>query len=63
MFDYELGYSYANSLFSVGANLYLMDYKNQLVVTGQLSDTGNAISVNVPDSIAPVLSCRARLSL
>lgn len=50
MFDYEAGYSYGTSLFTVGAGLYYMDYKNQLVVTGQLSDTGNAISVNVPKS-------------
>ncbi len=50
MFDYELGYSYSTSLFSAGANLYYMDYKNQLVVTGQLSDTGNPVSVNVPKS-------------
>ncbi len=50
MFDYELGYSYSSQLFSVGANLYYMDYKDQLVVTGELSDTGNAISVNVPRS-------------
>ncbi|MDE6638199.1 MAG: TonB-dependent receptor [Muribaculaceae bacterium] len=50
MFDYEAGYSYGNSLFNVGAGLYYMDYKNQLVVTGELSDTGNAISVNVPKS-------------
>ena len=50
MFDYEAGYSFGNSLFTVGAGLYYMDYKNQLVVTGQLSDTGNAISVNVPKS-------------
>ena len=27
-----------------------MDYKDQLVATGELSDTGNAISVNVPES-------------
>ena len=27
-----------------------MDYTDQLVLTGQLSDTGNAMSVNVPDS-------------
>ena len=27
-----------------------MDYKDQLVVTGQLSDTGNPLSVNVPKS-------------
>lgn len=50
MFDYELGYFYNCRLFSLGANLYFMDYHNQLVATGQLSDTGNAISVNVPDS-------------
>ncbi len=50
MFDYEAGYSYGNSLFNVGAGLYYMDYKDQLVVTGQLSDTGNAVSVNVPKS-------------
>ena len=50
MFDYEAGYSFGTSLFSVGAGLYYMDYKNQLVVTGQLSDTGNPLSVNVPKS-------------
>ncbi len=50
MFDYEAGYSYTHPIFTIGANLYLMDYTNQLVVTGQLSDTGNALSVNVPDS-------------
>ncbi len=50
LFDYELGYSYSDALFSAGATLYYMDYKDQLVVTGQLSDTGNPLSVNVPDS-------------
>lgn len=50
LFDYEVGYSYDCRLFSLSANLYYMDYKNQLVVTGQLSDTGNALSVNAPKS-------------
>lgn len=50
LFDYELGYSYDCRLFSLAANLYYMGYKDQLVVTGQLSDTGNPLSVNVPDS-------------
>lgn len=50
LFDYEAGWSYSTSLFAVGAGLYYMDYKDQLVVTGQLSDTGNPISVNVPNS-------------
>lgn len=50
LFDYELGYRFTHSLFDIAANLYYMDYKDQLVVTGQLSDTGNPLSVNVPDS-------------
>lgn len=50
LFDYEIGYSYNSSIFSAGVNLYYMDYKDQLVATGQLSDTGNPLSVNVPDS-------------
>ncbi len=50
LFDYEAGYTFSTSLFTVGANLYFMDYKDQLVTTGQLSDTGNALSVNVPES-------------
>ncbi len=50
LFDYELGYSYDTRLFSAGANLYYMDYKDQLVATGQLSDTGNPLTVNTPRS-------------
>ena len=50
MFDYELGYTFAHSFFTVGANLYLMDYKDQLVLTGRLSDTGNPLTENVPSS-------------
>ena len=50
LFDYEAGYTFENSLITASAGLYYMDYKNQLVVTGQLSDTGNPLSVNVPRS-------------
>lgn len=50
LFDYELGYDYFDKIFSGGLNLYYMDYKDQLVPTGQLSDTGNPVSVNVPHS-------------
>jgi iron complex outermembrane receptor protein len=50
LFDYELGYGYKSSIFSAEVNLYYMDYKDQLVATGQLSDTGAALSVNVPES-------------
>lgn len=50
LFDYELGYTFTNSMFSAGINLYYMNYKNQLVSTGQISDTGNAVNTNVPKS-------------
>ncbi len=48
--DFEIGYTFSHSIFSVGINLYYMLYHDQLVATGQLSDTGNMLSVNVPDS-------------
>lgn len=61
MFDYELGYNYTSRLLSLGVNLYYMDYKDQLVVTGQLSDTGNALSVNVPSSYRMGVELQASL--
>ncbi len=50
LYDYELGYSYSHRIFTLGANLYFMDYDNQLVLTGKLSDTGAALTRNVKDS-------------
>ena len=50
LFDYEAGYSFANNIVTAGATLYYMDYHDQLVVTGQLSDTGNPLSINAPRS-------------
>lgn len=50
LFDYELGYTFSSRRFSAGVNLYYMNYKDQLVVTGEISDTGNALSVNTPYS-------------
>lgn len=61
LFDYELGYTYSHSLFTAGVNLYYMDYKDQLVLTGQLSDTGNPLSVNVPESYRMGIELQAAL--
>ncbi len=60
--DYELGYSFATAVFAAGANLYYMDYKDQLVATGQLSDTGNPLSINVPHSYRAGIELQARLT-
>ncbi len=50
LYDYELGYQYSHSRFSVGANLYFMDYDNQLVLTGEYNDVGKYLTTNVKDS-------------
>lgn len=63
MFDYELGYNYLSSVFSAGANLYFMDYKNQLVLTGELNEIGEAVSNNVPDSYRAGVELMAALKL
>ena len=50
LFDYELGYTYANPWLNLGANLYYMDYKDQLILTGELNEIGEPLSANMPDS-------------
>ena len=50
LYDYELGYTYAHPRFTVGANLYFMDYDNQLVLTGEYNDVGAYKTKNVKDS-------------
>ena len=51
LFDYELGYNYNNSgKYSAGINFYYMNYKNQLVLTGETNDIGETLSDNVPKS-------------
>ena len=50
LYDYELGYSYAHPRFTVGVNLYFMDYDNQLVLTGEYNDVGKYLTMNVKDS-------------
>lgn len=51
LYDYELGYTYACTRFNIGANLYFMDYDNQLVLLGDYNyDTGAMRTKNVKDS-------------
>jgi len=48
--DYEVGYERRSARFSGGANLYYMDYRDQLVLTGELNDVGAALRTNVKSS-------------
>ena len=48
--DFELGWRFSGIRSSFLANIYLMDYKNQLVLTGALNDVGTPIRENVGKS-------------
>ena len=50
LIDYELGYSYRNRKIALNTNLFYMDYKDQLVVTGEINNVGNSIMMNVDKS-------------
>ena len=50
LYDYELGYTYSHPRFAIGANLYFMDYDNQLVLTGEYNEVGAYKTKNVKDS-------------
>lgn len=63
LFDYELGYTYANSWLSAGANLYYMDYKDQLVLTGELNEIGEPMANNVSDSYRMGIELMAGIKL
>jgi len=44
--DYELGWKFNTKKFYFSSNLYYMNYKNQLVLTGALDDVGSPIRKN-----------------
>jgi len=50
MQDIEIGYRFTNTKFNIGLNGYGMFYKDQLIPTGEISDTGAPIRQNVKNS-------------
>ncbi len=48
--DWEIGYRMRLQNLSVDFNYYYMLYKDQLVLTGELTDVGYAVMANVPNS-------------
>lgn len=48
--DWELGYRLKRNRFYLTANGYLMQYQNQLILTGEINDVGAYTRQNVPDS-------------
>jgi iron complex outermembrane receptor protein len=50
LMDYELGFTHTKKDWRFGLNLYYMDYKDQFVQTGAVSDIGESLTTNISDS-------------
>ena len=50
LLDFEAGYSYTGERWHAGLNLYYMDYTDQFVQTGEVSDIGENLTTNIKDS-------------
>ena len=48
--DLEVGFKTQKSNVAFSVNGYLMNYKNQLILTGKVNDVGEAIRINAPES-------------
>jgi len=48
LYDAEVGYKFHNDVVSLGANGYLMYYRNQLILTGKINDIGEMLTENIP---------------
>ncbi|MGB4576592.1 MAG: TonB-dependent receptor [Paludibacter sp.] len=50
LYDIEAGYRFQSTVFSAEANMYYMKYRNQLILTGKISEIGELLTTNIPDS-------------
>ena len=50
LMDYELGYTYNDNIWRLGVNFFYMDYTDQFVQTGAVSDIGENLTTNIKDS-------------
>ncbi len=63
LIDYEAGYKWQSANLSLTANGFYMDYRNQLVLSGQLNDVGAYNRVNIPVSYRAGLELEAATRL
>ena len=63
LFDTELGYKFNSKNIALGLNLYNMDYKNQLVNTGEINDVGASVHSNIDESYRRGVEIETNLKL
>jgi len=63
LYDTEVGYKQNGNKLSLGINIYQMNYKNQLVITGQINDVGAYTRTNIDKSFRRGIELDGILSL
>ncbi|GAB2800209.1 TonB-dependent receptor [Rhabdobacter roseus] len=61
--DLEAGFRTQTSRWAFSLNYYLMNYKDQLVLTGEVNDVGGSVRTNVPRSYRTGLELEAAFAL
>ncbi len=61
--DFELGWRYVSQEVQLNTNVYYMNYKDQLVLTGELNDVGAPLRANIGDSYRLGLEVDATIAL
>ncbi len=61
--DIELGVEKKNKKFAYSANIYYMNYRDQLVLAGNINDVGAYTRVNVPSSYRMGIELQGKLQL
>jgi iron complex outermembrane receptor protein len=61
--DFELGWRYASEYLKVNSNIFYMDYKDQLVLSGELNDVGSALRTTSGSSYRMGIEIDAELQL
>ncbi len=63
MDDYEAGYRINRKGWAVQANLFWMQYKDQLILTGQINDVGSYTHTNTPESFRRGIELSASVNI
>ena len=63
LYDTEIGYKQKSKKLNLGVTLYHMDYKNQLVLTGQINDVGAYTRTNIANSYRTGIEIEANYKL
>ena len=63
LIDWETGFEFKKPKYAINANVYYMDYKDQLVLTGKINDVGAYTRINVPKSYRAGIELQLKYAL